>query len=117
MRRQVAGERVEVNNHARRCCRTWPPGLGPRSRESWVMTGNRSNRDGNRDTLRKISLGVAVACLTVALTACGGGGDDETAAVNPPANPPAGNQAPTISGTPTSQTMHGQQYTFTPTAS
>jgi hypothetical protein len=76
------------------------------------MIGTRSNRLGNRDALRKISLGVAVACLTVALAACGGGGDDAPAA----ANPPAGNQAPTISGTPAAQTMQGQQYSFTPTA-
>jgi hypothetical protein len=75
------------------------------------------NRLGGRGALRKIRLGVAVACLTAVLAACGGGGDEETAAVNPPVNPPVGNQAPTISGTPAAQTMQGQQYTFTPTAS
>jgi putative Ig domain-containing protein len=56
------------------------------------------------------------------VAACGGGdGDDTAAAVNPPANPPgnppAGNQSPTISGTPASQVMQSTAYAFTPTAS
>jgi hypothetical protein len=80
------------------------------------MTGTRRNGLGSGEMLRKISLGLAVACLTVALAACGGGGDDETAAVNNPP-PPAGPQPPTISGSPAAQTMQGQQYSFTPTAS
>jgi hypothetical protein len=80
------------------------------------MIGTGSNRQGSRDALRKMRLGVVGACLTVALGACGGG-DEETAAVNQPVNPPAGPQAPTISGTPGAQAMQGQQYTFTPTAS
>jgi hypothetical protein len=54
------------------------------------------------------------------LAACGGG-EDEAAptAQNPPSSPPpaGSNQAPTISGTPPTQILVGQQYTFTPTAS
>jgi hypothetical protein len=78
------------------------------------MFDSREDRLGSRLKLRHISLSIAVACLTVALAACGGGdGEEETAAVNGP----TGNQAPTISGTPASQTLQGQQYTFTPAAS
>ena len=73
------------------------------------MTDTRRTRFVNRDTIRKISLGITVACLTAALAACGGGGDDDTAA--------GGNQAPTISGTPGTQAMQDQQYVFAPTAS
>jgi hypothetical protein len=85
----------------------------------------RRNAVVSRTVARKSGLLVAVMCLTAALGACGGG-DEETAAVqapaanppvNPPVNPPAGNQAPTISGTPATQTMQGQQYSFTPSAS
>jgi hypothetical protein len=72
------------------------------------MTDTRRTRFVNRDTIRKISLGITVACSTAALGACGGG-DEETAAV-------AGNQAPTISGTPGTQAMQDQQYVFAPTA-
>ena len=58
-----------------------------------------------------------VICFTAALAACGGGDDEAAAGPNPNPNPnPGGNQAPTISGTPPSQTMQGQQYSFTPTA-
>jgi hypothetical protein len=74
----------------------------------------RGSRLGSRETLRKISLGIAVACLTVGLAACGGGGEDDAAAQSPP---PGGNQAPTISGAPGAQAMQGQQYSFTPAAS
>lgn len=84
------------------------------------MNDIRSKRLVIRDTIRNITRGIAVASLAAGLAACGGG-DDETAAANapatPPVNAPAGNQAPTISGTPATQTMQGQQYTFTPTAS
>jgi hypothetical protein len=76
------------------------------------MIETRGNRLGSRDTFRKMRLGVAAACV-ITLAACGGGEDDETAAVNAP----SGSQAPTISGTPAAQAMQGQQYTFTPTAS
>jgi hypothetical protein len=79
------------------------------------MIAVRGIRLESRLTLRKISFSIAVACLTAALAACGGG-DEETAAAAP-VNGPSGNQAPTISGAPASQTMQGQQYTFTPTAS
>ena len=74
----------------------------------------RGSRLGSRETLRKISLGIAVACLTVGLAACGGGGEDDAAAQSPP---PGGNLAPTISGAPGAQAMQGQQYSFTPAAS
>ena len=56
-----------------------------------------------------------VATIAVALAACGGGGEDEATANAQ--NAPAGNQAPTISGSPPPQVMQGQAYTFTPTAS
>jgi hypothetical protein len=52
----------------------------------------------------------------IALAACGGD-EEEVAAGNPPGNPPAGNQAPTISGSPPPQVMQNQSYSFTPTAS
>ncbi len=84
------------------------------------MTDTRRTRLVSRDPIRKISLGIVVACVTAALVACGGG-DEEAAAVsapvNPPASPPAVNQSPTISGTPGTQAMQDQQYVFTPTAS
>jgi hypothetical protein len=94
------------------------------------MLDTQRSRVGSGDTLRKLGLGVAATCLIAALSACGGG-DDEAApaaqtppaqnppAPNPPAPnpPPAGNQAPTIAGTPATQTMQDQQYSFTPTAS
>jgi hypothetical protein len=82
------------------------------------MTDTRRTRLISRDTIRKIGLGITVTCLTAALAACGGGGDDDTAAAAaPPVNPPASNQAPTISGTPGAQAMQDQQYVFAPTAS
>jgi hypothetical protein len=77
------------------------------------MTGTRRNRLGSRDTLRKISLGVAGVCLTAALGGCGGG-DEETVATTQDSS---GSQAPTISGAPPPQAMQDQQYSFTPTAS
>ena len=80
------------------------------------MTDTRRMRFVNCDTIRKISLGIAVTCLTGLLAACGGGGDDAAAAA-PPVTPPAGSQAPTISGTPGTQAMQDQQYMFAPTAS
>jgi hypothetical protein len=56
----------------------------------------------------------------LALAACGGGDDEAAATQNPPGNPP-GNPPPSgqvsISGTPATQAMQGQQYSFTPTAS
>lgn len=58
-----------------------------------------------------------VVCMTAVLGGCGGGDEEEAALQGPAPNPPAGNQAPTISGTPATQTMQGQQYSFTPTAS
>jgi hypothetical protein len=77
----------------------------------------RSRVAGGRAAWRKNRLAVTAVCLTAALAACGGGDDEEPAAAaqNPPANPP-GNQAPTIAGSPNSQVMQGQQYSFTPTA-
>jgi hypothetical protein len=76
----------------------------------------RRNTAASSAAWRKRSLVAAVMCISAALGACGGG-DEETAAVQAPVNPPSGNQAPTISGTPPAQTMQDQQYTFTPTAS
>ena len=85
------------------------------------------DRAGCRDTRR--SLPVTLAFLALALAACGGDEEEATTALqsppaNPPANPPTNppspppaNQAPTISGTPATQVMQGQQYSFAPTAS
>jgi hypothetical protein len=84
------------------------------------MLDTQRSRVGSGDTLRKLGLGVTAICLIAALGACGGGDDEAApAAQNPPTQnpPPAGNQAPTISGTPATQTLQDQQYTFTPTAS
>lgn len=66
---------------------------------------------------------VGVAAGTLALAGCGGGDDEEaTASAAPSPSPPGpgpapGNQAPTISGTPTSTVMQGNAYSFTPNAS
>jgi len=66
-----------------------------------------------RIPIAKASVLVVVALL---LAACGGG-EEETAAVNPPPPPPPpGNQAPTISGSPSTTVMQGQSYSFTPSA-
>lgn len=62
-----------------------------------------------------------VACLSaamsLALAACGGGGDSGESGTEPPtSNPPASNSAPTISGTPGSSVKAGNLYSFTPDA-
>jgi hypothetical protein len=77
-------------------------------------------RFGVQDRVRAKGLAAAALLgLVLSLAACGGG-DDEAAVQdppgNPPGNPPSG-QAPTISGTPSTQAMQGAQYSFRPTAS
>lgn len=89
------------------------------------MADVRWSEAGVRTAWRKTGLLITAMCLTGALAACGGDSED-TAAIaenpsanslgNPPANTPAGNQAPTIGGTPTTQVMPGQPYSFSPTA-
>lgn len=90
-------------------------------------------RLGSRSTLRRRSAVVVALCLTASLAACGGDDEETAAAVQttstttgttttttPSATPPStssGNRAPTISGTPATQTLQGRQYSFTPTAS
>ncbi|HJR71886.1 MAG TPA: putative Ig domain-containing protein [Gammaproteobacteria bacterium] len=54
---------------------------------------------------------VGVLVLGIVLLAACGGDDEEAAAA------PGGNQAPTISGSPSTTVMQNQSYTFTPTAS
>ena len=71
----------------------------------------RRKRAGSHGMWPKMGLAGVALCLTGALAACGGG-DDEAAA----GGGGGGNQAPTISGTPPSQAMQGQQYSFTPAA-
>jgi Putative Ig domain len=71
---------------------------------------------------RTLLLALVVVNASIALNACGGGGSDTatvaaTPASPPPAtSPPAGNTAPTISGTPLASVMEGTLYTFTPSA-
>lgn len=71
---------------------------------------------------------VGVAAVALTLSGCSGGGDAETiASASPPPSPtpapspdpsPApANQTPTISGTPPPTVMHGNAYSFTPSAS
>jgi putative Ig domain-containing protein len=77
--------------------------------------------------MRRLGPGfVLIALSTVALSGCGGGGDEstpETGTAQPPAPvpptpPPPGstNHAPTISGSPTAAVNASTAYTFTPTA-
>jgi hypothetical protein len=84
-----------------------------------VMVDVRRIELEGRARWRKCGVVLMAVCVTATLAACGGGDDEETAAAaqTPAGNPPAGSQAPTITGTPTTQVMQGQQYTFTPTAS
>ncbi len=81
------------------------------------MDSVRRSEGGVRVAWRKTGLVVTAMCLTAALAACGGDDEETAAAAAPSGNPPAGSQAPTISGTPNAQVMQGQQYSFTPTAS
>ena len=66
--------------------------------------------------MRLISGALVIAMLSLGLQACGGSGDAETSNANPPP-PPAGNRAPTISGSPATSITAGQAYSFTPQAS
>lgn len=66
--------------------------------------------------MRLISGALVVAALSLGLQACGGSGDSATSNANPPP-PPATNRAPTISGSPATQVVAGQSYSFTPQAS
>jgi hypothetical protein len=54
--------------------------------------------------------GVLIAWLTVSLAACGGEEEESAAAA------PAGNTAPTITGSPAASITQGATYTFTPSA-
>ncbi|MEZ5532036.1 MAG: putative Ig domain-containing protein [Steroidobacteraceae bacterium] len=67
--------------------------------------------------MRLIPGAMVMLVLTAALTACGGG-DSATSNANPspPTTPPT-NSAPTISGSPATQAVAGQAYSFTPQAS
>jgi hypothetical protein len=80
------------------------------------LTVPRRSRLRRRGSLRKLAVGITATLSTAALAACGGG-EDESAATNLPANLTPANQAPSISGTPSAQAMQDQQYTFTPAAS
>ncbi|HKQ13551.1 MAG TPA: putative Ig domain-containing protein [Steroidobacteraceae bacterium] len=62
--------------------------------------------------VRTSSLAILAA---VALAGCGGGGDGETQQPSAPAQ--GANQAPTISGSPSTSIVAGQAYSFQPTAS
>ncbi len=79
-----------------------------------MTVGSKFRRVRSVQCTAKASVFVAGVCIALVLAACGGGGGDDTAAAQQ--NPP-GNQAPTISGTPASQVLQGNQYSFTPTAS
>lgn len=61
------------------------------------------------DTVMRRILPALVVIVASMLTACGGSGS--TAASSTPVNPPA---APTISGTPPTSVVTGQNYSFTP---
>jgi hypothetical protein len=54
--------------------------------------------------------GVLIAWLTVSLAACGGDEEESAAAA------PAGNTAPTITGSPAASVTQGSTYTFSPSA-
>lgn len=59
-----------------------------------------------------------MCCLVLALSACGGGsGDSPTTAAASGSSSSAGNQAPTISGTPATAVIVGGSYSLTPTSS
>jgi hypothetical protein len=67
---------------------------------------------------------IGVAGGALALSGCGGDdGEEAVASAAPPSPAPPGpgpgpaNQAPTISGTPTTMVMQGNAYSFTPSAS
>ena len=64
--------------------------------------------------MRAISSALVVAMLSLGLQACGGSGEADTSNATPP--PPASNRAPTISGSPATQVVAGQAYSFSPTA-
>lgn len=61
--------------------------------------------------------GFTVGCLVLATVLSGGcGGGDGGSADSANANPPSGNSAPTISGSPGSSAVAGQAYSFQPSA-
>ena len=66
-------------------------------------------------TATKVSFIAVIGLITGGCLS--GGGDDSTSAVSPPPPPPSSNNAPTISGTPASAVVVGNNYQFTPTAS
>ncbi len=61
-------------------------------------------------SLRRIRPWLEIVAVASALAACGGGGGDSGSSGS-------ANSAPTISGTPATQVMTSQAYSFTPTAS
>jgi Putative Ig domain len=71
---------------------------------------NKISRTNTASTiLGLLSIVLLSGCLT-------SGSTDEPGSQNPPGNPPA-NNAPVISGTPSSSVVVGQTFSFTPTAS
>lgn len=80
-----------------------------------------------QDRCRLLARVALIAGFGITLLAgCSGSGDsgfsEDTSATTPPSSPPpppggSGNQAPTISGNPSSAVIAGSDYSFTPTAS
>jgi hypothetical protein len=68
------------------------------------------------ETIRKQAARIIASILLATLAACGGGSGGTTGSITP-TPPPAGNRAPTISGTPATSVTVAQAYAFQPTAS
>lgn len=74
---------------------------------------------GSRAIIRNLAKAWLVVSMAAALAACGGEGDEETAApVEQPTPPPVStpNEPPEISGVPATSIEAGQDYSFVPTA-
>lgn len=77
---------------------------------------------GSRAIIRNLAKAWLVVSMAVALAACGGEGDEETAAPvgqeppPPTTPPPTPNQPPEISGVPETNIEAGQDYSFVPSA-
>lgn len=63
--------------------------------------------------LRSIAIGILLVAASLALTGCGGGGGD--AGTGTAAAPPSAPPSALIGGTPGTQAMEGQPYSFQPT--
>ena len=62
--------------------------------------------------------GIALCLILPLLSGCGGDDESDPAVITPPPPPPPpGNNAPSISGTPSTSARIGDTYTFTPSAS